>query len=373
MIAVHKSDHIAMDYTKYSVEDLASDEGFIKWTRGGDAASRAFWDDFVTAHPEMQVKIQQARTLVVNLRKAERRQSPDHQVEDIWTAIDMRISEPVRSEGSIVRRRRITRLAIAAALSAVITALLWTLSFHNDTSGRSATVQQLASSEYMEEVNKSGAIKRIHLSDGSTVVLEADGRLRYPRDFASADMRVVYLSGEAFFDVAKDPGKPFLVHADQVVTRVLGTSFRVKAREGEGDIIVSVKTGKVSVYALSDHQAEEDSQKDAVILMPNQQLTYQRTLDTFSKNIVEKPEILSPSVTQEDFHFEDQPVKEVFAVLENAYGIEIIFDEEVMRRCHFTASLGTEPLFEKLQIICRAIGARYEVIDARVVITSIGC
>lgn len=373
MIAVHTSDLIAMDYTKYSVEDFASDEGFIKWTKGGDAASRAFWDDFVTEHPEMQLKIQQARTLVLNLGKAERRQFPDHQVEDIWTAIDKRISEPVRSEVYIVRRRRITHMAIAAALSAIVAALLWTLSFHNDTSGRPTPALEVASSEYLEEVNLSGATKRIYLSDGSTVALETHGRIRYPRDFEKKDMRVVYLSGEAFFEVAKDPGKPFLVHADQVVTRVLGTSFRVKAQEGEGDIIVSVKTGKVSVYALSDREAEEESQKNAVILMPNQQLTYQRTLDAFSKNIVEEPEILSPSLTQEDFHFEDRPVKEVFAVLENAYGIEIIFDEEVMRHCHFTASLGTEPLFDKLQIICRAIGARYEVIDAKVVITSTGC
>lgn len=362
-----------MDYTKYSVEDLASDEGFIEWAKGGDPPSRAFWDNFVMQHPDMQVKVQQARTLVLNLAKAEKRQFPEYQFEDIWNAIDTRINEPNVRETFFPKRRSLIRLAIAAGLSAIVAAVLWTFAFDHHSWEPSSPMQASVSSEYLEEINTSGAVKRIHLSDGSTVALENNGRLRYRRDFTTQDARVVYLTGEAFFEVAKDPTKPFLVHADQIVTRVLGTSFRVKAQQDDGSIIISVKTGKVSVYALSDREDEEESQKNAVILMPNQQLTYQRELETFGKDIVEEPEILSPAMTYDDFNFEDRPISEVFAVLENAYGIEIIFDEEVMSRCHFTAPLGSEPLFDKLQIICRAIGARYEVIDAKVVITSAGC
>lgn len=362
-----------MDYTEYSVEDLASDESFIEWARDGNAPSRAFWEDFVRRHPHMTLKVQQARTLVLNLGKAERRRISDHQVDAIWSAIDSRIRKPLMLEASLRRKRRSFQLAVAAVVSAVVAFGVWTLTYRSESVQILSGEEHLTSAEYLEEVNTSGAVRRIHLSDGSTVALENNGRLRYRRNFDEEDARVVHLTGEAFFEVTKDPRRPFLVHTDQIVTRVLGTSFRVKAPEGDENIVISVKTGKVSVYALSNQKSEEDVQKNAVILMPNQQLTYQRTHDTFGKGIVETPEVVSSAITEEEFNFQDRPVREVFSILEKAYGIEIIFDEEVMSRCYVTAPLGSEPLFQKLQVICRAIGARYEVIDARVVITSAGC
>ena len=163
-----------------------------------------------------------------------------------------------------------------------------------------------------------------------------------------------------------------MVHANEVVTRVLGTSFRVKAPDDGADVVISVKTGKVSVYTESAG-SKSLTQKNAVILLPNQQVTYLREEDVFGKALVADPEILIPSLKRNEFVFENTPVREVFRKLQQAYGVEIIFDEEILNNCFFTAPLGSEPLFEKLEIICRAIGARYETIDAKVVITSTGC
>ncbi|HEY9489573.1 MAG TPA: FecR domain-containing protein, partial [Chryseosolibacter sp.] len=197
-------------------------------------------------------------------------------------------------------------------------------------------------------------------------------RLKYKEHYQGAALREVYLKGEAFFQVAKNPTQPFLVHSNEVVTRVLGTSFRVKAPDdGQGEITVSVKTGTVSVYTLGE--VGEEPQKNAVILLPNQQATYMRDHESFGKGLIAEPEIILSSLNEADFTFDDTPIAQVFEVLENAYGIDIIFDEEVMNNCFITAPLGSEPLFEKLKIICRAIGARYETIDAKVVVTSAGC
>ena len=87
------------------------------------------------------------------------------------------------------------------------------------------------------------------LQDGSTVILEPGGEFRYNEKFLNP--REVYLSGDAFFEVTKDASRPFLVYANEITTKVLGTSFRIKANQGEKEIVVAVKTGKVSVMANS--------------------------------------------------------------------------------------------------------------------------
>lgn len=364
-----------MDYTQYTVEDLASDESFIQWANHSDDRAVAFWEAFVLKNPGMRVKVAQARALVLNLRQAESIRYSDQQIGMLWRGIERRIERDAgirmpanRKRYSFLYPALATLVLIAMSLGAwyalkPLPARVDALS--TDGAG--------AKSDVMEEVNTSGNILRVHLSDGSTVALENNSRLRYKRDFAGDTARVVYLTGEAFFEVSRRAGQPFMVYSNEVVTRVLGTSFRVKAPDESADVVVSVTTGKVSVYAVHAAADKVPSQANAVILLPNQQVTYIRELDSFGKALVPEPRIVLPSVKADDFVFENAPVREVLRTLQKAYGIEIIFDEEIMSNCFFTAPLGSESLFEKLKIICRAIGARYETIDAKVVITSTGC
>jgi hypothetical protein len=154
---------------------------------------------------------------------------------------------------------------------------------------------------------------------------------------------------------------------------VLGTSFRVEAPEEGENVFVSVKTGTVSVYAAADN-VTNSRKHGGVILLPNQQVHYERKEHLFAKTVVDAPEILGTTVfSQKDFLFDNAPIAEVFNTIESAYGIEIIFNEEVMKNCYITAPLGSESMREKLKIICQTIGASYEIIDANVVINSAGC
>ena len=363
-----------MDYSDYSVEQLASDDGFIQWANRTNPEAELRWNTFISEHPAMKLKIDQARTLVLNLRKAGEVRHSDEEIDLIWRRVarDIDVSEQAAFDG---RRTWFYGYAVAAAVSLILLfqAAVYNLSHGNVNLVGKSSAATASSSDFVEEFNTSGEELRLHLSDGSTVILEGGSRFRYQRVFANDQFREVFLSGEAFFQVAKDPARPFLVHTGEVVTRVLGTSFRVKAPEDNGEVVVSVRTGKVSVYALGHGEGEAESQKNGVILLPNQQVTYSREQYSFGKALVAQPEILTPSIKQSDFTFENTPIKEVFQVLQNAYGVEIIFDEDVMSNCFITAPLGSESLFDKLRIICRTIGARYEIIDARVVITSAGC
>jgi hypothetical protein len=69
----------------------------------------------------------------------------------------------------------------------------------------------------------------------------------------------------------------------------------------------------------------------------------------------------------QSFVFNDRPVAEVLAALEKAYGVDIVYDAAALRGCTLNLTLGSEPLFEKLDIICETLGARYEQADGRIV------
>ena len=91
----------------------------------------------------------------------------------------------------------------------------------------------------------SNDVRLLRLPDGTRVWVNQNTHIEYPKEF-EGDERKVTLKGEAFFEVAKDPSKPFIITSGNITTTVLGTSFNVKAYEGKS-AEVSVRTGKVKV------------------------------------------------------------------------------------------------------------------------------
>jgi transmembrane sensor len=187
--------------------------------------------------------------------------------------------------------------------------------------------------------------------------------------------REIFLSGEAFFEVTKNPKKPFLVFANGLVTKVLGTSFSVRAYDKDKEVTVEVKSGKVSVFAQSDANSKEKAtnrELAGVVLTPNQKIVYAREEVRMAKLLVEAPIIIAPEKVKTVFEFEDTPVSEILRSLEKAYSIDIVF-EELLSNCPLTASLTDLQLFDKLNIICKGVEARYEILDGQIVIYSKGC
>ena len=83
--------------------------------------------------------------------------------------------------------------------------------------------------------------------------------------------------------------------------------------------------------------------------------------------------MVTPEITDGNMIYEDMPVEQVFSQLSKAYGISIVYDNELLHMCTVTADLKGETFYHKLDLICRAIGAAYEVIDGQVIIQSGGC
>ncbi|WP_341835412.1 FecR family protein [Chitinophaga pollutisoli] len=134
------------------------------------------------------------------------------------------------------RQLKLVKFAVAAALITIVATGTWLLYPSGSAQAPAMQGQQTARSE----------VRRLSLPDGTLVWLNTASNLRYAEDFGQED-RTVYLSGEAYFDVAQDGGKPFIIHTGHISTTVLGTAFNIRAYPGQEDVTVAVSSGKVKV------------------------------------------------------------------------------------------------------------------------------
>lgn len=220
--------------------------------------------------------------------------------------------------------------------------------------------------------NNTSTPTKIQLADGSIVTLQPKSELSFDRNFDGA-FREVYLSGEAFFDVKRDENRPFRVYSEEIVTQVLGTSFTVRAYVDDKEVTVAVKTGKVSVYAKHHHETSKEASEKPIILVPNQQAVYNRNIDKVVKELVDEPAIVLPESNLFRMSFDEAPVTHIFDVLEKNYGIDIVYDKEILGKCMLTTAMSDEGLFERIEVICKAIKANYRVTDGVILIDSEGC
>jgi len=214
------------------------------------------------------------------------------------------------------------------------------------------------------------------LPDGSSVLLHPKSSIKYSR--IAGGSREVRLTGKAFFEVAKDPACPFLVYSGEMVTKVIGTSFTITAYSSDADFSVAVKTGKVAVSAGGSMKkvSGKEAKNTTMNLVSNELLVFNRETLLFKRKDLQRTELLRyVPATQITYSFEDTPVTDIFHLIANAYGLKIDMPASVFTGCELTTNLTDEPLFEKLDIVCNAIGpgTSYVVEDGHIRVISNGC
>jgi transmembrane sensor len=357
------------NYEKYTLEELITDEDFIRWVKYPTDESEQFFQTLIKNTPSQARLIHTARVAVQQLAIASKLEAPASEIPGIWTDIEDNLAQTQARAGLQIS----WKYWVAAASIVLIVVVGFWLNKNAWVRPTSMYAQLTANSAkpIKEVVNNTANIKSVSLPDGSEVRLQPKSRLSYNESF-KGELREVYLSGEAFFDVKKNAKIPFVVYANGLVTKVLGTSFSIKAFEQDKQVSVNVKSGKVSVYAQKSTQSTDPETK-GIVLTPNQQVIYSKENEQLTRTLIAKPTILLNNQELQGFLFKNVPVEEIFSALEKAYGAEIIYDKEVMANCRLTTSLTNETLFEKLDIICAALDATYKLIDAQIVITSNGC
>ncbi|RRB04727.1 FecR family protein [Larkinella rosea] len=363
------------------LEDFLRDPSFQAWI-DGDPEATAFWTAWRRENPEHQAVLDQAKALMYTVRRQpvdlsddEVRQEVQHLVTQFRQRKQTERPETEPLEPVVWWNRRVW---LRGAASILVVLGLGFLLVRQNSRPEPTVYRQLVSeapTELLEKTNTNREPLTLVLADGSAITLEQNSRISYPKQFTGS-FREVYLSGEAFFEVAHNPGKPFLVYANETVTKVLGTSFRIRAFDTGPEVAVAVRTGKVSVYpktAFRKTTSGTVQEPAGVLLIPNQEVVFNRKTEQLQKGRVEKPELVAIATHVQELDVEDVPVTQVLEKLEKAYGIELVYDKNRLEKCPITAQFSDETLANKLEFICRAIGATYQVQDGRVLIQSPGC
>lgn len=143
-------------------------------------------------------------------------------------------------QGTTIDARKI--FVWSGRIAAGLIILLGLYYFLNNGTSKTEISEQLA-----EVINENDIAKKEVLPDGSVVWLNGDTKIAFPEEFAGSE-RVVELSGEAYFEVKKNKKKPFIIKTKTTITKVLGTSFNLRAYENENEVKIVVNSGKVAFY-----------------------------------------------------------------------------------------------------------------------------
>lgn len=366
------------DYRLYEVMDFVEDDDFVRWVYKNNTGDNLFWNDWLSKNPEKLLTVTEARSI---LEASEIKPVPVPTEDEIEEQV-MNVLNVIRVEKKMTghKKNRGKTWLLAAACVVVLAGVCVTAYYFNAGNNMFDSYtykQQTGAKKLIEQVNTSGKALNISLPDGSTVALSTNSRISYAIGLNDSLTRDVYLSGEAFFEVKKNPQKPFRVFTNEIVTKVLGTSFTVRAFERDKTIKVIVRTGKVNVYSQANKNSKKevvDSRKfEGIVLTPNQQITYIKNDRKFEKELLEKPQIIAPEIIPQSMVFTDAKLLDVLELLKKAYGISIIYDADILKGCTITADLTDESLYRKLDLICAAIDAKYEVIDSEIFIEATTC
>ncbi len=262
------------------------------------------------------------------------------------------------------------RTGVFTALSGAAAAVLLALGvlFYGQRPGENGSSKgSTVASATVTFTNPSATLRKQTLADGSEVWLHPNSRLTYPRAFTGGS-REVALSGEAFFKVTRDPGRPFLIRSGDLLTRVLGTSFSIKAYENAPSAEVVVVTGKVSVR-LADATAEKGTE---VLLTPRQRATYvkaSRRLARGATGAGARRNIWETSTLA----FENASLRDIIGALNTHFDVKIAVASPAMLNCRLRADFNGQHLPAILEMIGESVDATYRIDGNAITLEGDGC
>ena len=205
------------------------------------------------------------------------------------------------------------------------------------TSSEGKNVDELRFNEL--EIPRGGEYK-VRLADGTLVYLNSATRMKYPVKFDEKE-RKVYLSGEAYFEVAKDPERPFFVEMEGVEVRVYGTSFNVNTHQ-KGNVQTVLVKGSIGVKVLSSGMES--------VIRPGQMAEFKQgntKVDVKEVNVA-----VYTDWKDGIFRFENQRLEDILTVLSNWYDVDIFYQTVSVKELHFS---GYMERYKDVSVILEAI------------------
>jgi ferric-dicitrate binding protein FerR (iron transport regulator) len=252
----------------------------------------------------------------------------------------------------ITRKLRFWRYCAAASIAVIVAlgAILVT------------SKPQAKEISYIETQVPNGVKSKITLADGTIVYLNSGTYIKYPAQF-NLNKREISLKGEAYFEVAKDPEHPFIVHTDKIDIKVLGTHFNVKTFGDEGFIETTLLEGSVQIFKTADK-----NQSSGVILRPNQQANY--NLKSGEISVKEVPAELATVWKEGKIYFENQPLEAITKMLERNYNVNIrIISPKIAKELYYGMFNKSMNLNQLLDVMRSHDGFKYSIKNDTIFIT----
>ncbi len=206
-----------------------------------------------------------------------------------------------------------------------------------------------------------GSVSEMILPDGSVIFLNAGSRIKYSIDGKNG-IREVFLTGEAWFEVAKNKNKPFVVHTPFYDVHVTGTQFNVKAYEADKEVTTTLEEGEVVIKATESYKLAED-----VILKPGEQVVLNKESRELNIKIVNTN--WYTSWKDNKLIFVNMNMKELVVLLERKYGVEIDVNNKEILKLHFDGTIKNESIIEIMEILKKTLPINYKIVGQKIEIT----
>lgn len=276
---------------------------------------------------------------------------------EIWKEIRMKIEDPVLQTNTtkkvfIRRWQSIPRVAASIAVILCTAFAIYVL-YDSFISHK----ENPASNIYTFEV-KPGQKGSMHLADGTVVYLNSSSKISFAGDYNSEN-RIVTLSGEAYFEVAKNPDKRFIVTCNGVDIEALGTEFNVKAYPADSIITTTLAQGKVKVY----------SNEQSITLLPNGVATYDLKRQTIESSTVEDVSIANYWRTGQ-LVFDAEPLSSIARTIERMYNVKINIDDPKLKDIKFTGTIQNNSLNNVFYTMSLSYPLTYTMTDSIITVSA---
>ena len=302
----------------FYVEDFAADEEFKKWVLNSDQQLDLFWKNYMVGHPELISTIKKARELIqlINFPKCEN--DPNEKDERLNQVIAGNRSSHNFTIlfASKSKLRESIDFNYWVKVAAVIAFILSGTFFYLKLISIDITEESpLTDIEMIEKTNGNGQKMTLRLPDGTQVTLNSASSITYPSQF-DHKQRLVKLSGEAYFEVAKDLLRPFVVETGKIQTVALGTSFNLNSFPENRFISVSLLSGRVEVSFNT-----KSGKIDKVTLNPQEKVKINKNTLVTEKNTFNTE--IETGWKDGVLIFDGDSYAEVVKKLERWYGIKV--------------------------------------------------
>ena len=223
--------------------------------------------------------------------------------------------------------------------------------------------QQL-SANLISKSNNAGRKSNIHLKDGTIVNLNSESEITYYETFSDT-ARIIWLTGEAFFEVAHDREKPFYVISQNVKVKALGTSFNVFGYADSDKVKVSLSSGKVSVGKYSATVGED--LLNEIEILPGQEISYQKSQNVFSP-ITTYDAIEVEGWKDGILYFKQAGLSEIVSKLKRWYGVDIQLNSVPKNEISYTGKFKNQNLENVLMSIGFVTNFNFEINEKNVLL-----